>query len=157
MLSNTIRTDINQEQSSSKAFSEYLKGSEIYRDAIIVPEPDYLLESLPYYASNPLYFPREHRFGTIVFFTTDADYHLSLGELLSVAREIKTRYSQPVLIVLGHWDLDPHKAGEKYYSYNKIFSWSVNEFVDFNESTKLVAQFKSAYTDENYQVYVVIK
>jgi hypothetical protein len=44
--------DLNLEMSSSKAFGEFLNTSESYRDAIIVPEPDYLLESLPYYADS---------------------------------------------------------------------------------------------------------
>jgi hypothetical protein len=151
----TVQADMSQERSSSKALGEYLQGSEIYREAIIVPEPDFLLESLPYYAPNPLYFPREHRFGTTVSFTTAADYRLSLGELLAIARNIKTRYGQPVLVVLGHWHVDQHKTGEKHYSYNKIFSWNINEFAAFNESTLFVTEFKSAYTDENYQVYAI--
>ncbi len=149
-----VWTDINLEWSSSKAFGEFLNGSAAYRDAIIVPEPDFLLESLPYYANNRIYFPREHRFGTTVSFTTDADPRLSLGQLLSIARGIKTRYRQPVLIVLGHWN-DMHKSGENKYSYNKVFSWTTNDSVNFNESTALIREYKSAYGDENYRVYAV--
>lgn len=149
------QADIGLERSSNKAFGEYLKGSEIYRDAIIVPEPDYLVESLPYYAPNRLYLPREHRFGTIISFTTEADYRLSLGELLSIARDVKARYGQPVLVVLGHWEIDPYKPGEKNYSYNSVFSWNTQEFTDFDESTILITEFDSASSDENYRVYAI--
>jgi hypothetical protein len=149
------QADINLERSSSKAFGEYLKESELYRDAIIVPEPDFLVESLPYYAPNPLYLVREHRFGTTISFTTAADYRLSLGELLEAARDIKLRYGQPVLIVLGHEDVDQTSDGEKNYSYNRIFSWDTSEFADFNKSTIFVTEFNSASTDENYQVYAL--
>jgi hypothetical protein len=161
ILSNVVKTtrdvwaDIHLERSSSRAFGEFLNRSGTYRDAIIVPEPDDYLESLPYYAKNRIYLPREHRFGTTVSWTTEANYRLSLGELLSIARGIKTLYSQPVLIVLGHWDIDEYKPGEKKYQYNKVFSWNTNEFADFNESTILVAEFRSAYGVENYRVYTI--
>ncbi len=152
---NAVWTDISLERSSSRAFGEFLNRSETYRDAVIVPEPDFLVESLPYYAKNRIYLPREHRFGTTVSWTTEANYRLSLGELLSVARGIKTRYGQSVLIVLGHWDVDKYKSGEKKYSYYKVFSWNTNESADFNESTILVREFKSSYSDENYRVYTI--
>jgi len=60
-----------------------------------------------------------------------------------------------VLIVLGHWDVDEYKPGEKKYQYNKVFSWNTNECADFNESTILVAEFRSAYGVENYWVYTI--
>jgi hypothetical protein len=150
-----VWADLSRERSSGRAFGEFLNRSEIYRDAIIVPEPDYLLESLPYYAKNMIYLPREHRFGATVSWTTEANYRLSLGELLLTARSLKTRYGQPVLIVLGHWEVDKHKPAEKKYSYNKVFSWNANESADFNESAFLVTEFKSAYTDENYRIYII--
>jgi len=150
-----VWVDISMERSSSKAFGEFLHTSAIYGDAIIVPEPDLLLESLPYYAKNKIYFPREHRFGTTVSWTTEANYRLSLGELLSLARGLKTRYDQPVLIVLGHWDFYSYEHREKRYSYNKVFAWNTDEFADFKRSTILAAEFKSAYSDENYMVYAV--
>jgi hypothetical protein len=49
--------------SSSKALGAFLNGAPSFRDAILVPEPDYYIESLPYYAHNPIYLARERRFG----------------------------------------------------------------------------------------------
>jgi hypothetical protein len=149
-----IRTDFNREMSASPAFGEFLKKSVTYHDAVIVPEPDYLLESLPYYTRNRIYFAREHRVGTTVSFTTEARYRLSLGELLSVARDMKAS-GQPVLIVLGHSEVEKDNSGEKKYSYNRVFSWDTNESANFFESTALVRDFKSAYSDENYRVYSI--
>jgi len=151
----TVWADIATEKSSSKAFGEFLNTSTTYRNAIIVPEPDYLLESLPYYANNRIYLPREHRFGTTVSWTTGADHRLSLGELLSVARDLKTRFEQPVLIVLGHKDLDEYEHREKEYSYNKVFTWDTDELADFKRWTILVVDFESAQGDENYGVYAI--
>ncbi len=154
-LKDTMWQDIWHERSSSKAFGEFLNKSAAYRDAIIVPEPDYFQESLPYYAQNKIYFPREHHFGTTVSFTTEANARLSLGKLLSIARDIKTRYGKPVLIVLADWDIDQNSAGKINYSYNKVFSWDSAAQKDFLASTQFVIAFSSAYSDENYRVYAL--
>jgi hypothetical protein len=154
-LKDTLWQDIVLERSSSKAFGEFLNNSAAYRDAIIVPEPDYFQESLPYYAQNKIYFPREHHFGTTVSFTTEANPRLSLGKLLSIARDIKTRYGKPVLIVLANWDVDQKPAGKISYSYNKVFSWDSAAQKDFLASTQFVIAFSSAYSDENYRVYAL--
>jgi hypothetical protein len=148
-------TDVGAEQSSNKALGEFLSGSEAYRDAIIVPEPDYLLESLPYYAKNKIYLAREDRLGSSVSLTTEAARRLSLGELLSVARSIKSRSGESVLLVLGHRDVDKDQSGETKFSYNKVFSWDTSESIDFKKSTTFVREFGAAYTDENYKIYSV--
>jgi hypothetical protein len=166
----TVFTDIQGEASSSKAFGAFLKSSAIYREAILVPEPDYFIESLPYYAKNRIYFSREHRFGITVSFTTAADRLCSLGKLLAQARVLKTSEKQPVLIVLGHSEVGAnglHKKSfghsevganglhKKNFSYNKVFTWSSDEIEDFKESTVMVAEFNSSYGKENYRVYAV--
>jgi hypothetical protein len=151
----TIQSDILGEASSSKAFGAFLKSSAIYREAILVPEPDYFMESLPYYANNRIYFPREHRFGTTVSFTIAADRVCSLGKLLAQARVLKTSEKQTVLIVLGHAEVGRNGLHQKNFSYNKVFTWSFDEIEDFRKSTVMVAEFNSSYGDENYRVYAV--
>jgi hypothetical protein len=145
--------DITMEKSSSKAFGHFLTLSNAYRDAIIVPEPDYLLESLPYYANNPIYLPREHRFGSYVNFWSFADSQLTLTALISTAQELKNRYAKPVLIAFGHWNINFIYDGRKKYSYNKVLVWNQKEVKDFREHTRLVKMFNTALSDENYQVY----
>jgi hypothetical protein len=153
-----LSIDMRLEVSAGKAFGAFLNGSEMYRDAILVPEPDYLIESLPYYAQNKIYLPREHRFGTVVFFTEAADGRLSLGELLSVARDLQSRNGRPALIVFGHpdvpWAGTEHAAGQIDYSYNKTLSWTTGDLVDAAKSLTLVAEFESA-GDEQYRVYAI--
>ena len=151
----TVQSDIRSEASSSKAFGAFLKSSAIYREAILVPEPDYFIQSLPYYANNRIYFSREHRFGTTVSSTTAADRLCSLGKLLAQARVLKTTEKQPVLIVLGHSEVGRNGLHKKNFSYNKVFTWSFDEIEDFKKSTVMVAEFNSSYGDENYRVYVV--
>jgi hypothetical protein len=99
-----IRTDIHMEMSSGKAFAAFLKNSSTYRNAIVVPEPGYFVEALPYYADNSIYLPRERRFGATAFWTTDVDTGLSFNGLISVARDVQRRYGRPVLMVFGYWD-----------------------------------------------------
>jgi hypothetical protein len=147
--------DMDSEMSANKALGAFLSGSEAHGDAIIVPEPDYLLGSLPYYAKNKIYLAREDRFGTFVSLTTAAACRLSLGELLSIARNIKSRSGQSVLIVLGHGEVDKYESGETKFSYNKVFSWDTSESLDFKKSTTFVREFRAPYNDENYKVYSV--
>ncbi len=154
-LRDTAWLDIHIAMSSSKSFGEFLSGHSAYQNAILLPEPDYLIESLPYYADNDIYLPREHRFGNTVSWTTQSDTQLSLGELLSTALALQDRYQRPVLIVLGHLNLDFSKPGKVDYSYNKIFSWGSEDAKQFLELTELAADFEGAYTDENYKIYSV--
>jgi hypothetical protein len=154
-LKNTVLADINIAASASKQFGSFLNQSEIFQDAIIVPEPDYIMESLPYYANNLIYYPREYRFGTVTSWSTDSDTYLSLGDLLSTARELKAEYNQPVLIAIGHWDIDFNTPDELHYSYNKIFAWNEQEVADFKKSTELLIEFTPAFTGEKYRVYLL--
>jgi hypothetical protein len=61
--SRAVRVDVAHQMSSSKALGAFLNAEPSLRDAILVPEPDYYIESLPYYAHNPIYLARERRFG----------------------------------------------------------------------------------------------
>jgi hypothetical protein len=154
-LRETAWRDIRLEMSSSEAFGEFLQDPQ-YRDAILLPEPDYLIESVAYYAENDIYLPREGRFSKTVSWTTDSNVSLSMEEVLGTARELQSTYGRPVLIVLGHITLDLSQAGELKYSYNKFFTWDSASAADFLQSTKLVAEFNHALEDENYRVYALI-
>lgn len=150
-----IKTDINQEMSSSRAFAGFLNSNRHYQQAIIMGEPDFYLESLPYYASNPIFIPREGKWRKYVKFTSENRERFSLGELLNMARMVNGIERKPVLIALGHLDLAPLSGGEISYSYNKIFTWSLQELAEFRANTIKVAGFRSALTDENYDVYLL--
>jgi hypothetical protein len=147
--------EIREETSSSKAFGAFLRESDRLQDAIIVPEPDYLIESLPYYADNRIYLPREQRFGETVSWTTDAAAALTMSDLLSAANEIHEQYDQPVLIVLGHRRMDEGRSREILYSYNKTFSWTHWDFRELHQTTELIAEFNTATNDEKYKVYLL--
>lgn len=153
--SRAVGIDINHQMSSSKALGAFLNAGPSFRDAILVPEPDYYIESLPYYAHNPIYLARERRFGTTVTWSSAAAARLSLGELVSQAQQLKARYRRPVLVVLGHPGVPTKPTGEARLFYNKRFTWSAREREDAERSLLRVAEFWGAYSDENYWVYAV--
>jgi hypothetical protein len=162
VLSNTARgkflvmSDIRGDFSSGKALGEFLNHDTAVKNAIIVAEPDFHMETLPYYADNLIYLPRERRFGNTVSWNYDSDSVLTLGGLLSSAREIRRNKSGPVLIVVG----DPVRLGpageEILYPFQRKFSWTREEFIDFDTSTILLRDFNKAYAyKENYRVYML--
>lgn len=150
-----LRDDITSARSSSRALGEFLRTSDAYRAAVILGEPDFVLESLPYYAANPIYLPREGRFSPTVSWTSDSKARLSLGELLSAARDVRARSGRPVVIVLAPIEFDRVPSGEQKYLYGSVFSWTPGEVEEFRRSTRLIAAFDAAAGDEDYMVYAL--
>jgi hypothetical protein len=150
-----VPIDISHAMSSSKALGAFLHSNAELREAILVPEPDYYLESLPYYAENPIYLTREGRFGKNASWSSANAQQLSLGELMAEARQLKMRYRRPVLVILGHPGLSTEQAGEAAMFYRKRFTWTAAEREELERSFILVAEFWDAYSDENYSVYAV--
>lgn len=148
-----VWADVTGTKSASEALGEYLNGSPHLRNAVIVPEPDFTIEALPYYAGNRIYLPRERRFGTTVSWTSDAKARFSLGELLRAARDVKARTGQPVLIVLGPFDFS--QGGEQQYLYGKGFTWSAAEVEEFRRATTPLREFEATEGDEDYRVFML--
>lgn len=125
------------------------------RDAIVMGDPDTMLEPIPYYAGNPVYLARERRFGTTVTFSHAAESTMSVGKLLSTARNLQARTGRPVVIVMQE-RLDPGMAaGERargYYGPLRIDPAEVRRFLS---ETRRIARFAPAVTDESYDVYVL--
>jgi hypothetical protein len=149
-----VKEDLLHDMSSSRAFGEFLETHPEYRKAIIMGEPDYLLESLSYYAPNSVYIPREGRFGNRVMFTRVNRERLSLSELLGIAGEIRNREKKPVLIALGLFDLSKYPGCELRYPPKKVFTVSSEGLTRFRAETDKIAEFKSAVLDENYEIYL---
>ena len=149
-----IWADITGTKSASEAFGVFLRESTQFHDAVIVPEPGTRMESLPYYASNQIYLPREARFATTVSWTSASEAHLTLGKLLRVARDVRSASGRPVLIVLPP-NVPDHGAGEHKYSSGQVFSWTVAEVAEFRSATRLVQEFDASEGDEDYTVFVL--
>jgi len=147
--------DLFRAKSSIKELSVFLQTNQNYRDAIIIGEPDYFLEALPYYASNEIFIPRERTFGKRVHFTTASQRDLSLSELLGYALQLKRQHGRPILIALGHPEFANRSAFTKAYPYHRTFSWSEQEKVQFTTTTRLIHSFSAATGDEKFLLFVV--
>lgn len=152
-----IRRDVTKEQSSSCDLSKFIESRQEYHEAIILGEPDYCLESLPYYISNPIYIPREGQFRKYTLFTKANRKTLSMGELLNIANAVKNSYQKPVLIAFGLFKLSNSTSTLEKITFGcrKEFTWSDQELSKFKESTVKLAEFNAATTDENYEVFAL--
>ena len=138
--------------SSSRAFGNWIRARPELRDAILVGEPDYFMESVAYYVDNPIFLPREERFGKVVSFTVRNRQSLTLEELLETARRLQTVHHKPVLITLGH----PLDRGMLFFfSYGKEFVLPAATVDRFVRETIKVASFREVLSgqDESYDVY----
>lgn len=155
LAANYIRDDIRNEVSSSKALGSWLAARPQYQQAIIIGEPDFYLEALPYYSPQRLYIPRESRFGNYVRFVTSATPVMSVAELLARGKELKQKENSPVLIALGVPPDAFDKRSSYSYSYNKTLTWTPREWEQFKANTDHQASFWEALTDEKFDLYEI--
>ena len=140
--------------------SALLIGHPELQKAVVIADPDYLLETLPYYISNPTYLMRERRYGNVVHFTTHALLELRLDDVLSDAREIRRSTGRPVLILLSH-RIDPSLPASIYAEgYNWKFIVTPEQALIFKLSTRFVRYSKAPPEnddgfDEGYYIYVL--
>lgn len=123
------------------------------RNAIVMADPDTMLEPLPYYTDNPLYFLRQQRFGKVVQFTTKGRQLLTLDDILGEAERLHQRTGRPV-VFLSHLELTPDATIRKPMMYDFDTVITPDAAKRFLASTRLVAKLRSAGTDEDYDVYV---
>ena len=153
------------ENSASKVLAqELLNSHQEFKDAILIGEPDFVLEAIPYYAKNPIYIGREKRFGDTVRFVRNVQLNLSMGELLCTAWRVHREQGKPVLIILGHrflGSIDQFDAGASSrtvsYYYHRTFSWSREELAQWRKYTKFEHKFdRNVIGDEAYTVYSLV-
>jgi hypothetical protein len=147
-----ILLDWNRPFSSNKAFAQYLKATPGMENAILIPEPDSSLESLPYYAGNRMYFPRQGRFERRVDYTRPYRNDLALGDLLRCAAAIGDQYGTPVLLVLGGRGLGAG-PGSVTYPSGRVFRWSEADLLAFRKETRRIASFHGSVSGEDYDIY----
>lgn len=146
------RQDIEHELTSAPAFGRWLAATPRYRDAIVIAEPDYVTESLPYYAPNRLYSYREQRFTTFTRWTRDNARPRSPADLLETAQRLKAQHGVPVLIAYGHASGLGAPTSSLTYGYGYRFGWTQEERDRFVAETQLLTVFSQARGDENYYV-----
>jgi hypothetical protein len=137
--------------------SSFLAGRPDLKQAVIIADPDYLVETLPYYVSNPTYLIREQRYGNIVRFTRKARLDLSLDDILATARYLRQETGGPVLILLSH-KVDLSLPAQIYgEGFNWRFIVTPEQAQAFQSSTRLLGHFAPVQVDEVYDAYVMEK
>ncbi len=132
-----------------------LAGYPELKQAVIVADPEFLLETLPYYVSNPTYLMREQRYGNVVHFTHTAQLDLSLGDVLTDVRRLRQETGNPVVILLSH-QIDPSSPMKVYReAYNWTFTITPEQARAFQLSTRLLEHLVPAETSEAYYVYAM--
>jgi hypothetical protein len=126
------------------------------RDAVIVADPDYLVESVAHYLPNRTYLLRERRFGDIVVFTRKARLSLGLDEVLADARRLRDETRRPVLVLLSH-RLDPAApALTVSEGYDWTFSTTPAQVAEFLTATRRLASFGPVCcSDETFDVHLL--
>jgi hypothetical protein len=153
-----VRRDFLHPASASKAFGALIRQTPRYRNAIVMGEPDYMMESVLYYAPNRVYMPRQGEYHHRVLFDQGArrrlDFHL--GTLVTLADSLGCASGQPVLLAIAYPRLLTDTAGEAHPAYRgTLFRWNGAERARLFARGKLVAQFTGSITDESYSVFEI--
>jgi hypothetical protein len=140
--------------SCSRDLANLIKSRPDLHDAILLAEPDPLLEPMPFYVDNPTYYVRDRRFGSFSRIQGSL-VQLTLDDLLATARELREQTNKPVLILMSH-PLDP-LSGEHIYqeAHHWEFIVTPQEIRDFAGATQQVESFPASLTDENFDLYLL--
>ena len=121
--------------------------------AIVLADPDIMLEPLPYYVDNPMWFVRERAFGKVFLRSRDDRRHITLDTILGDAARLREQSGRPVVILLLA-ALDRTPMGSQAVLYRDTTTFTPDGVERFKAATHLLARLRPAITDEAYDVYV---
>ena len=141
-------------RSRSADFAGFLADRPDLRNAVVIADPDFLLEALPYYLKNETYLLREQQYGNVVTFTNKGRLKLQLDDILQAARTIRDTRGKPVVILLMQ-SLDG--TTERNYLYAGGL-WTLTttpaQVQSFLSATSLLHTFGPA-NDETFDAYLL--
>jgi hypothetical protein len=151
LLSSRIHDRIfNIPYSSSAEVAQLLRQPQL-KGAIVMADPDTMLEPLAYYVDNPLWFLREQKYGQFARLTRKARQHLTLDDILADARNLNAKTGRPV-IFLSQMPLSA-RSETKRVMFDDTTSITPANYERFTASTHLIARLRRAGSDEAYDVY----
>jgi hypothetical protein len=121
--------------------------------AIVMGDPDTMLEPLTYYVDNPIWFLRQQRFGHVVRLSNNARHELSLTDILADAEQLHARTGRPI-VFLSHIKLQDRRPDKFAVMFRDTTVLRPEEVRRFWASTRLIARLRPAASDEEYDVYV---
>lgn len=149
---------ITKPESGSKAYGQFINSHSQYRDAILMSEPDYMMEALPYYVANRIYMARQNEFGHVVYFDKGGKrrQQLTMTELIQTADMVSCTYRSPVLLAIGYTEMAYKKSGVRTLGYRPAsFRWTEAEWRSLGGHVRPVASFDQAVSDEYYHIVEV--
>jgi hypothetical protein len=136
-------------------FAAFVRGRADLKDAVLIADPDYLLEAAPYYLDNPTYLTRGGGYANVVVFSRKARLDLTLDDLTRQAVEIRDASGKPVVILVSH-ALDEIAPDHVYREgYDWTFSASSRQIQSFRDATSLLGRFRPASGDESFDAYLL--
>ncbi len=124
-------------------------------DAILLPDPDFLLEALPYYARNRIYLPRAGQFAAYAKFARQGTLSLSVDGMLTTAQTLCRQFAAPTVLIFNQ-DLDaiaPPRAIHEGYNWTLVVT--ADAIRKLHSSTEFLGQFDRAVSDETFGAYVL--
>jgi len=166
-----VVNDLGHDFSSSRRLGELLRGDPALAGAVVLGEPDPWITSLPYYAANAIYLPREDAYQSWDQYTPARRSTYDLAALLAAARAVRARCACPVVIVMG-FEMEPagvHKIfGGGGSPVEETFAITPEARAEFLAATRRIASLRGeeifpalrharlrVNTDEHYDVYVL--
>lgn len=147
--------DGSKPESRSRDFAAWVARTPGLERAAIIADPDYLVETAPYYLpGHPTFLMREERYGNVVHFTHDARASLDLDDVLGAARRVRSETGRPVLILINQpleqlQEPSPGDAGQ----WRLLATPAQRQ--RFTAAAPLVQRFAPACcSDESFDVYL---
>jgi hypothetical protein len=147
--------DVRNEVAAGAPFSRWIHANPAFENAIIVAEPDFFLESIPYYLPNRTYVVREHKFARWTHSTTANQPTLTLGELLDQSHRLQAENGTPVLILFAYADSLVKDSATVRILFGRRLTWQREDRDRFLVETRPVAKFNAVRGFERYAVYAL--
>lgn len=147
-----VQAATSRPQGEAKALAALLAGQGLGR-AVVIADPDFLIESLPYFAPNPTWSVRGERFTPLVPMKRAETAAMSPGRLLATAQRLAATTDRPVVILLAT-SLDG--VNTRQVIDRGTFGPLVLDPADiakFRGATRKLAALRTASGDEVYDVY----
>lgn len=139
--------------SRSADVAKLLQRPELSR-AIVMADPDTMLESLPYYVDNPLWMLRQQRFGKVTRLSENARHDLTLDEVLADARTLHLQTGRPI-VFLSHVPLQAVRPQRTPVMFDYSTTMTPDGVQRFRAATRQIASLRGLEIgDEAYDVFV---
>ncbi len=153
----TAYRHIVKPESMGLSLAREIRSNPAYSGAVLMSEPDPFMETLKYYVSNPVFFPRQREYDYRAYFDKGGKRQrvLGLDQLVAIADSVGCATRQPVLLSIGPPRFHLDESGTAAGPYGAVFSWSPEEKRRFIERARPLRRFPGSISGENYRTYEI--